>query len=107
MEFWNSSGVNSFELGILQGYNYEKHVSSTGGGTDIKWNSPILARERESRGAFCVIGIGQTRPVEQYSLQYSSTILESLHSRLLARVLKEDVQFLYNDTSSVKRGGGF
>jgi hypothetical protein len=31
MEFWNSSGVKGFELGILQGYNYEKHVSSTGG----------------------------------------------------------------------------
>jgi hypothetical protein len=69
-----------------------------------------LARGRESQGVFCVIGVGQTRPVEQYSLQYSSTILESLHStdsRLLARVLKEGVQFWYNDTSSVKRGGGF
>ena len=27
-------------------------------------------------------------------------------SRLLARVLKEDVQIWYNDTSTVKRGGG-
>jgi hypothetical protein len=31
LEFWNSSGVKGFELGILQGYNHEKHVSSTGG----------------------------------------------------------------------------
>ena len=31
MEFWNSSGVKGFEIGILQGYNHEKHVSSTGG----------------------------------------------------------------------------
>jgi hypothetical protein len=44
LEFWNSSGVKGFELGILQGYNYEKHVSSTGGGTDIKWNSPMVQR---------------------------------------------------------------
>jgi hypothetical protein len=31
LEFWNSSGEKGFELGILQGYNHEKHVSSTGG----------------------------------------------------------------------------
>jgi hypothetical protein len=31
LEFWNSLGVKGFELGILQGYNHEKHVSSTGG----------------------------------------------------------------------------
>jgi hypothetical protein len=31
LEFWNSSRVKGFELGILQGYNHEKHVSSTGG----------------------------------------------------------------------------
>jgi hypothetical protein len=31
LEFWNSSGVKGFELGILQGYNHEKHLSSTGG----------------------------------------------------------------------------
>ena len=28
------------------------------------------------------------------------------HSRLLARVLKEGVQFWYNETSTVKGGGG-
>ena len=31
LEFWNSSGVKGSELGIIQGYNYEKHASSIGG----------------------------------------------------------------------------
>ena len=31
----------------------------------------------------------------------------TLRSRLLTRVLKEGVQFWYNDTSTVKGGGGF
>jgi hypothetical protein len=40
LEFFKGSGVNGFEPGIRQGYNYEKHVSSTGGVINIKWNSP-------------------------------------------------------------------
>ena len=32
--------------------------------------------------------------------------VEGEGGRLLARVLKEGVQFWYNDTSTVKRGGG-
>jgi hypothetical protein len=31
--------------------------------------------------------------------------VESFVGRLLARILKEGVQFWYNDTSTVKRGG--